>query len=167
MTPSAASGDLEGPVLIAVWTDGAEVARYVSDPSREPGADDEVLPDPVGVEEARAIADACGRPEAGEELEELLSEELDPDSEIESERLGRVLRLLGLPSWPVAASSLPRHVPTGPPTREMTRLGAGVPGPLGWLSGRAADVVRRHRRPPPALTDPPRADPSMNDPWLY
>ena len=154
-------------LVVAAWVDGAEVGRYVSDPSAEPWADAEVLSDPVGAEDAQAFAEACGRPEAGEDLAELLAEELDTDSEIESERLGRVLRMLGLPTWVVAASSLPRDVPTGPRTRDLTRLGAGVPGPLGWVAGRAADVVRRHRPPPPVLDDLPRADPGMDDAWLY
>src|SRR3712207_9193332 len=73
-------------------------SRYVSDPSREPRADEDVLPDPVGAEGATEIAAACGRPQVGEELEELLSEPHDPDHEIESERLGTALRLLGLPT---------------------------------------------------------------------
>ena len=154
-------------LVLVAWSRGTEVARYVSDPSREPGADKMVLPDPVGAEDAAAIAEACGRPEAGEQLEELLGEEFDPDSDIESERLGRVLRLLGLPTWVVAVSSLPRNIPTGPRTRDLTRLGAGYPGPLGLVCGRAADVVRRHRRPPAVLDELPRMEPGMDDPWLY
>ena len=50
-------------------------------------------------------------------------QELDPDSVIESERLGRVLRLLRLPTWVVAAATLPRDIPTGPRTRDLIRLG--------------------------------------------
>ncbi|HEU4348905.1 MAG TPA: hypothetical protein VFR35_14100, partial [Actinoplanes sp.] len=116
-------------LLLAAWADGEEVGRYVSDPSREPGAEEDVLPDPLGAEHAEAFAAAAGRPEAGEDLGELLAEELDPDSVIESERLAGVLRLLGLPTWPVAAPTLPKDIPTGPRSRDLTRLGAGVPGP--------------------------------------
>ena len=68
-----------------------------------------------------------------------------------------MLRLLGLPSWLVAVSSLPRDVPTGPRADELTRLGAGATGFRGRVRGRAAEVVvRRRRPPPPAFTDAPR-----------
>jgi hypothetical protein len=113
---------------------------------------------PMGTEHAAAFADALGVPEAADELEELLAEELDADSMIESERLAGVLRLLALPGWLVSAASLPRDVPLGPRAREFTRLGAGVPGVRGRLLGRAVDVVRRRRHPPPVVVDPPRAD---------
>jgi hypothetical protein len=33
-------------LLIAVWAGGAEVGRYLSDPSREAGAEEDVLDDP-------------------------------------------------------------------------------------------------------------------------
>ena len=152
-------------LLVAVWAGGEEVGRYLSDPSYglEPG--DDTLPDAYGVEHAAAFAAACGHPENAEDLEELLGDELDPDSVFESERLAGVLRLLGLPRWLVAAPSLPRAVPTGPGRREVTRLGAGVAGVLGWLSGHAVNVVRRHRPPPPAVTDAPRGASGV-DPWL-
>ncbi len=152
-------------LLVALWTDGEEAGRYVSDPSEEPGAEDDVLPDSLGVEHAEDFAAACGHPEVADDLAELLAEDLDTESVIESERLSGVLRLLGLPRWLVASSSLPRDVPTGPGRRDLTRLGAGVPGPLGPLCGRAADVVRRRRPPPPAVTDAPRGGSGM-DPWL-
>jgi hypothetical protein len=150
-------------LLVALWADGEEVGRYLSDPSH--GLDDDTLPDPVGVEHADGFAAACGHPEAAEDLADLLAEELDPDSVIESERLGRVLRLLGLPRWLVAASSLPRDIPTGPRSRDMTRLGAGVPGFLGRLRGAAVGIVRRRRPPPPAITDAPRRGSDI-DPWM-
>jgi hypothetical protein len=148
-----------------VWADGDEAGRYVSDPSREPGADDDVLPDPLGAEHAPVFADLLGRPEVADDLAELLDEQLDPDSVIESERLARVLRMLRLPTWVVAAATLPRDIPTGPRARDMTRLGAGVPGLPGWCCGRVANVVRRRRPPPPAVTDAPRGSSGM-DPWL-
>ena len=151
-------------LLLALWADREEVGRYVSDPSYGLAADDDTLPDPLGVKHAAAFAAACGHPEAAEDLAALLAEELDPDSVIESERLGGVLRLLGLPRWLVAASSLPRDIPTGPRSRDLTRLGAGVPGFLGRLCGRAAGVVRRRRPPPPAVTGAPRGG-SDFDPW--
>jgi hypothetical protein len=152
-------------LLLAAWSGGEELGRYVSDPSREPGADKDVLAEPLGAENATAFATACGHPEAGEDLEELLAEELDPDSVIESERLSRVLRLLGLPTWLVAAPTLPRDIPTGPRHRDLVRLGAGVPGLAGWLRGRAVDMIRKRRPPPPAVTDAPRGSSGM-DPWL-
>jgi hypothetical protein len=152
-------------LLLAVFTGGEEAGRYVSDPSREPGADDDVLPDPLGAEHAAGFAAALGRPEVAGDLAEMLAESLDPDSVIESERLARVLRLLRLPTWPVAAATLPRDIPTGPRARDMTRLGAGVPGLPGRLAGGVAGVVRKRRPPPPAVTDAPRGDSGM-DPWL-
>jgi hypothetical protein len=149
-------------LLVALWVGREEVGRYVSDPSH--GLDDDTLPDPLGVEHAAAFAAACGHPEAAEDLAELLAEQLDPESVIESERLGAVLRLLGLPRWLVAASSLPRDVPTGPRAPDVTRLGAGVPGFLGRVCGWAADLVRRRRPPPPAVTDAPHGGADI-DPW--
>jgi hypothetical protein len=153
-------------LLLAAWVNREEVGRYVSDPSYGLTDDDDVLPDPLGVEYAAALAAACGRPPAAAELTELLAEHLDPDNVIESERLAAVLRLLRLPRWLVAASSLPRDVPTGPRAADMTRLGAGVPGLAGWVCGRAVDVVRRRRRPPPAIADPPRGAAGI-DPWVF
>ena len=149
-------------LVLVAWADGQEVARYVSDPSREPGAPHDVLDDPVGVEGAEAVAEACGRREAGEDLAEVLDEGLDPDEEIESERLSRVLGLLGLPAWLVGAWVLPKRMPIGPSPRELTRLGAGRPGVGGWLAGRVVRSVRR-RRPPPVLTDPPRRGAGPDD----
>jgi hypothetical protein len=145
-------------LVLAAWDSGREVARYVSDPSREPRAEEDVLPDPYGTEGAGAVAELCGRPEVGEELGELLAEPLDPDQHIESERLGRVMRLLGVPSWLVNAWRLPRAMSTGPAPRDLLRLRAGRTGPLGWVAGRATSRVRRWRPPPPVLLDPPRGD---------
>jgi hypothetical protein len=152
-------------LALVAWDGGEEAGRYVSDPAREPGADEDVLAEPYGAEHADAFAAACGRPDAAEELGEVLAEELDPDSVIESERLARLLRLLGLPTWLVAAATLPRDIPTGPGSRELTRLGAGLPGVLGRLCGGAAGVLRRRRPPPPIVTDAPRGSSGM-DPWL-
>jgi hypothetical protein len=153
-------------LLLALWADGDEVGRYVSDPSHGFPADDGVLSEPLGVEHAEAFATACGRPDVADDLGETLAEELDPESVIESERLSAVVRLLGLPGWLVAASALPRDPPTGPRARDLTRLGAGVPGLLGRLCGHAVDIVRRRRPPPPAVSDPPRGRAGDLDPWL-
>src|SRR5689334_20677042 len=95
-------------LLLAAWSERAEVGRYVSDPSYGLTDEDDVLPDPLGVEYAAAFAAACAHPQAAAELTELLAEQLDPDNVIESERLSAVLRLLHLPTWLVAASALPR-----------------------------------------------------------
>jgi hypothetical protein len=152
-------------LLIAAWVDGDEVGRYLSDPSYGLDADDDTLPEPLGVEHAAAFAAACGRPESADDLAELLAEELDPDNVIESERLAGVLRLLGLPRWLVAVSALPHDVPTGPRASDVMRLGAGVPGLLGRVCGRAVQIVRRRRQPPPAVTDAPRGGSAGLDPW--
>ena len=152
-------------LVLVLWADGDEVGRYVSDPSREPGADEDILPDPLGARHAAAFAEVCGCPEAADDLAEVLAEELNPDSVIESERLARVLRLLRLPTWLVAAATLPHDIPTGPRRRDLTRLGAGVPGVLGSLCGRAAHLVRRWRPPPPVVTDAPRGSSGI-DPWI-
>ncbi|HEY7009591.1 MAG TPA: hypothetical protein VH395_11665 [Jatrophihabitantaceae bacterium] len=152
-------------LLIAGWVDGRELGRYVSDPSRDHPDSGDILDEPLGVEIAPAIADACGRADAADELTELLSEELDTDSTIESERFIEILRLLGLPRWLVSVSSLPRDIPAGPRSRELIRLGAGRDGLLGVLHRRAGEVVRRHRPPPLAVPDPPRQHPDI-DPWL-
>jgi hypothetical protein len=151
-------------LLLVGWVDGLEVGRYLSDPSYGLGEDDDTLSDPYGVDHATAFATACGHAETAEDLAELLAEELDPDSVNESERLSKALRLLALPTWLVAAASLPRDIPTGPRARDLTRLGAGRTGLAGWVGGWAVDLVRRHRRPPPAVTDAPRGSTDI-DPW--
>jgi hypothetical protein len=150
-------------LVLVAFTSGREAARYVSDPSREPGAAEDVLPDPFGTDGAGAVAAACARAEAAGELGALLAESLDPEEEIESERLARVLHLLGLPSWFVSAWRLPRRMPTGPAPRDLLRLRAGRTGPAGWVAGRAASLGRRWRPPPPVLPDPPRGDGGMDD----
>ncbi|MEV6490166.1 hypothetical protein AB0M20_16315 [Actinoplanes sp. NPDC051633] len=152
-------------LALVAWAEGEEAGRYVSDPSLEPDAEEDVLAITVGDENAHVIAALCERPDAGDDLAEVLGEELDPESTIESERLGRTARLLGLPTWLVAIPSLPRDIPTGPSRRDWIRLGAGVPGLAGYVTGWAVNLIRKRRPPPPALTDPPRGSSGM-DPWL-
>lgn len=150
-------------LVVVAWDAGGEVLRYVSDPSREPHAGPAVLDDPVGVEAAEALAEVCGHPESGDELSELLAQPLDHEEQIESERLGALLRLLGLPSWLVMAWRLPRPMASGPARGDLLRLHAGRPGPLGWAGARVTAVGRRRRRPRAVLADLPRAD-STADP---
>lgn len=168
---------LPGPILAArvlhdrqlslvAWRTGEEVARYCSDPSIEPDSGRDVLSEPVGTEYAPALAELWHRPDAGERLLELLEEELDPDSVYESERLGSVLRLLGLPAWIVAAGTLPRRMPTGPRPAELIRLRAGATG----VAGRAADALigrlRRRQHPPAVIADPPVGS-GMDELWMF
>jgi hypothetical protein len=105
----------------------------------------DAFPEPQGAWHAPAFATACGRPDAAEELGELLGETLDHDSVFESERLGQALRLLGLPDWLVSAPSLPGDVPGGPARTELVQLGAGRIGLAGLLSGLFTGVARRRR----------------------
>jgi|GEM_PF-793406 len=157
---------LDRQLVLAAWRGRDEVGRYSSDPSRERGADEEVLAEPYGVEHADAFAAAVGREDAAEELADVLGEELDPDSVYESERLASVLRLLGLPGWVVAAGALPRDIPTGPTRAGLVRLRAGVEGPKGVVPGRATAAARRRMPPPPAIAEPPRAGDLGIDPFL-
>lgn len=134
-------------VLRLTWASPAAVGRYDSDPTVGHEDDDDLLPDPQGVDLLPGLAAAAGRPDAADDLTELLGDQIDRDSTFESERLRTALRLLGMPTWLVASSSLPRDVPSGPRRGEATRLGAGRPGPAGRLTGMAARPVRRHRPP--------------------
>jgi hypothetical protein len=155
-------------LAIVAWRAGDEVGRYCSDPSQDPGADDEVLSAPVGAGCAFAFADLAGRTEVVDDLVETLEDELDPDSVYESERLRQVLRLLGLPDWIVAANALPRDIPTGPRARELTHLRAGVAGARGILRDVFIRSLRRRRMPPPVIADPPRsAGMSGLEPWMF
>jgi hypothetical protein len=154
-------------LAVVAWHAGDEVGRYCSDPSREPGADDDVLDQPVGAEIADSLAELFDRADAAEELTELLDEELDPESVFESERLDTLLRALGLPTWIVAAGALPHDIPTGPRANELTRLRAGASG----LSARARDSVvraaRRRQSPPWVIAEPPRMSGGGFDEWMF
>lgn len=169
---------VRGPVLavrvrqdrqlaLVAWRAGEEVARYCSDPSREPGADAEVLAEPVGAEYAGVLAQLWERPDAAEPLLELLEEEIDPDSVYESERLGKTLRMLGLPAWIVSAAALPRPMPRGPSAAELTRLRAGLRG----VAGRSRDAllrpVRRRQSAPPVIDDPPTGGGMGMESWMF
>ena len=165
-TAFAARVRLDRQLVLAAWTGAAELGRYSSDPSREPGADEQVLAEPYGAEHAEAFAEAAGRPEAAGKLGEVLDEELDSDSVYESERLARVLDLLGMPRWLVASAALPRDIPTGPHARDLVRLRAGATGVAGRVRGGFTAMVRRRTPPPPALAEPPRVDDLGIDPWL-
>jgi len=139
--PAVAAHVHRDRVLRLGWWDGpAEIGRYLSDPAYGADEDDVVFPEPVGVEHAAAFAGACGRPDAAEELEETLGELLDPEEQTESERLWSVLRLVGLPVWLVASTTLPKDVPGGPAAREVTLLFRGRTGRAAavaaWLTGR-------------------------------
>lgn len=71
---------LDRQLALVVWADGEETGRYISDPSKEPAVDDDLLDEPVGAEAAYAIAAACDHPDAADDLVDLLSEQLDPES---------------------------------------------------------------------------------------
>ncbi len=113
---------------LAMWAGRRELGRYLSNPAYGTDEDDDVPPDPQGLEHADAFATACGCPERAEDLAEVLGEILDEDEQIESERLTTVLRMLGMPRWLVAAGCLPGDVPGGPSAAQVTRLFRGRTG---------------------------------------
>lgn len=87
------------------------------------------------------IARAFGRPEVSEELSEVLQESLSEDQS-ESERLTVVVRLLGLPTWLVSSTSLPKAMSIGPDKSELIRLQAGRQGASGWITGAVSRKLR-------------------------
>ncbi len=151
---------------IVAWRTGDEVGRYCSDPSREPASDDDVLDQPVGAELAESLTEIWDRTDKAEDLTELLDEQLDPDSVYESERLRSALRMLGLPTWIVAAGALPGDIPTGPAAAELTRLRAGATGYAGRTLGPALHAVRRRQTAPPVIADPPRSSGIAFEEWM-
>lgn len=155
---------------IVAWNLGDEAGRFCSDPSREPGADSDILAEPVGIGAAGAFGQLAGRPEAIGPLTELLGERYQfPWSVFESERLRDVLRLLGMPDWLVACAELPHDIPTGPRARDLIRMRAGRTGSSGILVNAFVGRARRDRNPPPVIADPPREwAGSLDDiePWM-
>jgi hypothetical protein len=154
-------------LALVAWRGAEEIGRYCSDPSREPGADDEILSEPYGAEQAEGFAQLLGRPDAADDLAAVLDEELDIENVSESERLAQVLDLLGLPRWLVAAGALPHDIPTGPRTIELIRLRGGATGMAGRARGVGTRLLRRRAAPPPVLADPPRSHGARFDPWLF
>jgi hypothetical protein len=140
----AVAATVDDDKLLTLWAynAGEDAGEYVSDPQVARPGDDEAGFEPEGSENASFIAAACGVPESTEALEEILAEELG-ESTNESERLTAIVRLLGLPDWIVAASSLPKDVPGGPRAKEFTRLGAGKEGVAGAVSGAVKGIVRK------------------------
>jgi hypothetical protein len=130
---------------LAAWVGEEALGRYLSDPSYGAEDDDEAFPEPEGVEHAAAFAAAAGRPDTAEELEETLGELLDEEEQTESERLWAVLKLLGLPLWPVASSVLPKDVPGGPLRGDVTLLFRGRTGPAAAAATRVTDRDRRRK----------------------
>ncbi len=172
------AGHASGPILavrvlrdrqlaLVAWSDGQEVARYSSDPSREHGAGEDVLSDPIGAEDAIVLATLWDRPDAVEQLTELLEEEIDPDSVYESERAGRTLRLLGLPAWIVASAALPRAMPTGPKPSELVHLRAGLTGMAGRTKDAVVRPIRKRQHPPPVIEDPPSGGGAGLESWMF
>jgi hypothetical protein len=130
---------------LAAWNGADEIGRYLSDPSFGAEEDDEVFPEPEGVEHAAGFAAAAGRPDSADGLEEALGEMLDEEEQTESERLWAVLKLLGLPLWPVASAALPKDVPGGPPREDVTLLFRGRTGPAAAAVTRVTDRDRRRK----------------------
>lgn len=167
-----------GPVLLAtvlsdrllalvLLREGEEPLRYLSEPSvLDPEDDDE----PRGEHHAPAFARAFGVPAVAGELRDVLGEDLDCEHHIESERLGRVLALLGLPGWLVSSWTLPRAMSAGPDRSELTRLRAGRTGAAGLVVGWPTARARRVRQVLSRRTDGPRPDglaagPPEEMPW--
>lgn len=123
---------------------GEALMTYYSDPTIADPYNDDLTSDPMGAQDAPALAAALGRPEVGEELEELLEEELG-ESENESERITKVLRLLGAPTWVVSSEALPKDVPAGPRAKDFTRLGAGKEGVSGRFDEAVRGIVRKKK----------------------
>ncbi|SFS06928.1 hypothetical protein SAMN04487846_2169 [Microbacterium sp. cf046] len=154
-------------LALVAWHEGEEVARYCSDPSREPGARKDVLSEPIGAESAAVFAELWKRPDDAEKLTELLEDEIDPDSVYESERVGKTLRMLGLPAWIVAAGAGPRSMPTGPKASELVHLRAGLPGVAGRSRDALVRPIRRRQIPPPVIEDPPSGSGMDAESWMF
>lgn len=153
-------------LVLLTGEESEQPPRYLSDPSV---LDPDDFEEPRGAHHAGTLARALGTPDAAGELRGVLAEWLDPEHYIESERLGRVLAMLGLPLWLVSAWRLPRPLSTGPRPQDLTRLRAGRPGPVGLLPGLLADRGRRLSQRVRRRPDGPRPDgaavPSPDEPW--
>ncbi len=132
--------------VLWLWAfDGdTDLGSYLSAPSVAFPHDDEAGIEPEGSAIGSALAAAVDRPDAGEDLEEILAEELT-DSVNESERLTAVCRLLDLPEWLVASASLPRNVAGGPRAKDFTKLGAGREGVKGSVDAAVRGIVRKKK----------------------
>jgi hypothetical protein len=141
----------ERVLRLAMWQGGRHLGSYLSNPAYK-AADDDASPEPEGVEHVAAFAAACGRPDNVDDLTELLADMLDEESQNESDRLLAAVRLLDLPRWLIAAPSLPRDPPSGPPAAQFTRLFRGrtgivgralawITGPIRWRRGRWPMVI--------------------------
>lgn len=141
-------------LALVLLRDGEEPLRYLSEPSvLDPEDDDQ----PRGEHHAPALARTFGARAAGE-LRDVLSEALDPEHYIESERLGRVLALLGLPGWLVSSWTLPRAMSVGPDRSRLVRLRAGRTGAAGLVVGWGTARARRARQALSRRPDGPRPD---------
>jgi len=142
-------------LALVLLRDGDEPLRYLSEPSV---LDEDDEDEPRGAHHAPGLARAFGVPDVAAELREVLSEALDPEHYIESERLGRVLALLGVPGWLVSSWTLPRAMSVGPDRSALTRLRAGRTGTAGLTTGWAAARARRVRQAVSRRPDGPRPD---------
>jgi hypothetical protein len=132
---------------LAMWSGFDELGRYLSDPADGRPDDDDVFPEPQGVEYAEAFAIACGRPDQADDLADVLGEILDEENQNESERLLGAVELLGLPRWLIATNSLPKDLPGGLPAADFTRLFRGRTGTSGRVLAWLAGLVRWRREP--------------------
>lgn len=154
-------------LALVLLREGEEPLRYLSEPSV---LDPDDFDEPRGEHHAAALARAFGVPEAAQELRDVLAESLDPEHYIESERLGRVLALLGLPGWLVSSWTLPRAMSVGPDRSRLTRLRAGRTGAVGVVLGWPTARARRARQALARRPDGPRPDglaagPQEDMPW--
>lgn len=107
--------------------------------------------------------DHPGHLHRGEDLVDLLEEELDDESADESERLQDALRLLRPPEWIVASGGLLRLPPTGFSRTALTRYRVGRTTVDARLEDAFVRPFRKRQAPPPIFEDPPRT--AGDDGW--